>query len=198
MTELVDPGAAKPETAAARLFTGLDLPSPILANLRELLERLQPAALLRWSPVENLHITTKFIGNWPVARLDGLKLSLESLPGSGAFDVDIKGLGWFPNPHQPHTFWTGVHAGNALAGLHTKIDDACAALGIAKEIKPYSPHLTLARVPREKPDLGPLRRAVASLESVDFGGFRADRFFLYQSKPGPSASVYQKLAEFSL
>jgi 2'-5' RNA ligase len=198
MTEPGNQGAEPSEIAVARLFTGLDLPDSATAKLRELLDTLRPAALLRWSPPENLHITTKFIGNWPVARMNELKTALGAVEKTGAVDVEIRGLGWFPNPHQPHTFWTGIQAGPALAALHTAIDTACDSLGIAKETKAYSPHLTLARVPREKPDLGPLRRAVAALESVEFGSFRAGRFFLYQSKPGPTASVYSKLAEFSL
>ena len=47
-----------------RLFTGLDLSGDVLANLANLLARLRPSARIRWTPVENLHITTKFIGEW--------------------------------------------------------------------------------------------------------------------------------------
>jgi 2'-5' RNA ligase len=53
-----------------RLFTAIDLPAEVLDPLREFLARLRPLAKLHWSPVENLHITTKFIGEWPEARID--------------------------------------------------------------------------------------------------------------------------------
>ena len=186
--------------ASARLFTGLDLPEDITARLTGLVDGLRPVADLRWSRVENLHITTKFIGNWAVDRLAEMQTAIAGATADiRPFDVEIRGLGWFPNPHQPHTFWTGVHAGDSLSSLHAKTDAAAASLGVPKETKTFAPHLTLAKVPAGgKTNLAPMRRAVAALDSVDFGGFRADRFFLYQSKPGPTGSVYLKLAEFLL
>ena len=72
-----------------------------------------------------------------------------------------------------------------------------APLGIAKEQRPYSPHLTLARIktPGKQPAL---LQAVAKLPSLEFGSFVADRFHLYRSRTAPSGSVYTKLAEFPL
>jgi 2'-5' RNA ligase len=55
----------------------------------------------------------------------------------------------------------------------------------------------LARI-KERVPLQKLGEAIAALPSLDFGGFSADRFFLYQSRPGPAGSVYTKLAEFPL
>jgi len=52
-----------------RLFTGLELPDDVAGNLAELIRRLKPAARIHWSPPENLHVTTKFVGEWPEARL---------------------------------------------------------------------------------------------------------------------------------
>ena len=131
-----------------RLFTGLDLPAEVVHNLEQLLERLRPTARIHWSLPANLHITTKFIGEWPEERLGELKAPL-------------------------------------------------AALGIAREMRAFSPHLTLARI-KEKVPLQPLREAVVGLASLDFGQFQAASFFLYQSTLRPSGSVYTKLAEFPL
>ena len=56
-----------------RLFTGISIAPGVLANIAKMLDTLRPAAPVTlktaWSPVENLHITTKFIGEWPDARL---------------------------------------------------------------------------------------------------------------------------------
>jgi len=52
-----------------RLFTGLDLPADVVHNLEQLLQRLRPTARIHWSLAANLHITTKFIGEWPEERL---------------------------------------------------------------------------------------------------------------------------------
>ena len=56
-----------------RLFTAIDIPADVKAALAALLDRLRPLADLRWIPLEKLHITTKFVGEWPEDRLDELK-----------------------------------------------------------------------------------------------------------------------------
>lgn len=179
-----------------RLFAAIDLPKPVRSSLSAVLERLRPAADIRWSPVENLHVTTKFIGEWPENRLGELAKSLSAVK-DGPFPVTVSGLGWFPNPHRPRIFWAAVHAGEPLMRLAKATDAALTPLGIAAETKPYQPHLTLARI-KDDPPLQKLRQAVAQLESADFGEFVADRFFLYLSKPGAGGSVYTPLEEFPL
>ena len=180
-----------------RLFTGIDLTPEVVAQLEGLLEQLKPAAQIRWSPPRNLHITTKFIGEWPEGRLEELKMALANVLPPGAIPISISKLGFFPNPHSPRVFWAGVQANESLAVLARAVDDAVAALGVARETRPFSPHLTLARIGTPG-RLTNLLRAVAELPSLDFGAFTADRFYLYRSQTGPAGSVYTKLAEFPL
>ncbi len=164
-----------------RLFIGIDLPPEVIANLEDLLQRLKPSAQINWSPPRNLHITTKFVGEWPEERLAELKSSLGGLPSRQPIAIAIQKLGFFPNPHSPRVFWAGVHAGDDLTALARDTEQALAPLGIAKEQRPYSPHLTLARIktPGKQPAL---LQAVAKL----------------QSRTAPTGSVYTKLAEFPL
>jgi 2'-5' RNA ligase len=180
-----------------RLFVGIDLPSSVTASISDLIRRLKPAAAIRWSPAENLHITTKFIGEWDRARLEELKRALAAVPCPAPFVIEVRGLGWFPNPHHPRVFWAAIHAGGALAELARATDETVAALGVPRETRPYSPHLTLARV-NEGVSLVALRQAVAALESADFGSFRVSEYHLYRSEPGLGGSVYTRLATFPL
>lgn len=177
-----------------RLFTALDLPADIISNLQQLLQKLRPTARIQWSPPENLHITTKFIGEWPEERLKELQSALAALGSRDAITVHIRHVGFFPNPHSPRVFWCGIE-GPGLAELAAATDQATATLGVTAETRAFSPHLTLARI-KERLDLQPLREAIASFSSLDFGRYDADRFFLYQSKLRPTGSVYTKLAEF--
>jgi len=179
-----------------RLFTALDLPAEVTANLRDLLQRLRPTAPIPWSPPENLHITTKFIGEWPEARLGELKAALVPLATRAPFAVRIHRLGFFPNARAPRVFWCGIEA-PALAGLAEATDGATASLGIPREIRPFSPHLTLARI-KDRGPLDSLHQAIAGVAAADFGRFEARSFFLYLSQLRPSGSVYTKLAEFPL
>ena len=178
-----------------RLFTGIAIPDDVIANLSPLVDRLRPTAHIRWSPVYNFHITTKFIGEWPEERLQQIVDALRPLGSRSAIPISISGVGWFPNPHSPRILWAGVKAGEALAQLARETDDALHVLGIEREKKKFSPHLTLARIRDTAVPLAPLRQAIAQLTSVDFGEFTAEQFYLYLSKPGPSGSIYTQLAE---
>jgi 2'-5' RNA ligase len=180
-----------------RLFTGIEIPDDIKNRLEVLMEHLRPNANLKWSPVYNLHITTKFIGEWPSERLDELKGLLRGIKTTGPIDIEIRGLGWFPNPHNPRVFWAGIKAAKELEQLAGATESALETLGIASEDRAFSPHLTLARI-RQPAPLAPLRQAVAKLESTDFGKFTATEFHLYRSEPGASGSVYTNLQDFPL
>jgi 2'-5' RNA ligase len=180
--------------ALMRLFTGLDLPGEVVRNLEALIVRLRPVARIQWSPAANLHVTTKFIGEWAEERLAELKDALARLPTRPAIRVEAAKLGFFPNANAPRICYCGIHAPGLLA-LAADTDVATAALGVARENRAYSPHLTLARI-KERPDLRRLDEAIAALPSVQFGRFTAESFFLYRSQLRPSGSVYTKLAEF--
>jgi 2'-5' RNA ligase len=179
-----------------RLFTAITLPPDVVAALTALIGRLRPTARIHWSPAANLHITTKFIGEWPKERLDELSAALQALPAREPIPIEVRGLGFFPNPHAPRVFWAAVHAGPELATLAQLTDQATELLGVAAEKRPFSPHLTLARI-KEPTPLQPLRQAIASLPDADFGSFTADRFHLYLSQLHPTGSVYTKLSEYS-
>ena len=180
-----------------RLFTGIDLPDDVVGNLEELLRRLRPTARVQWSPADNFHVTTKFIGEWPEARLSEIQEALRSLPGYAPMRIAVGKLGFFPNPHAPRIFWAGIQATPDLAALAGKTQDALTGLGVEREERAFSPHLTLARI-KERVPLQPLREAIAGLPSLEFGEFVADRFFLYVSRRGPQGSVYTKISEFPI
>jgi 2'-5' RNA ligase len=184
-----------------RLFTAIDIPEDVRANLQALLGRWKPLARIQWSPVANLHITTKFIGEWPEARIEELKTALSAIPRKGAFEIAVRGLGWFPNDRRPRILWAGVvdrgadagaDAGASLANLARTTEQAVTVLGVPVEERPFSPHLTLARI-REAVPLDALRSAIAQT-AADFGACRATEFFLYLSAGGK----YTRLAAFPL
>ena len=178
-----------------RLFTGIDLPEDVRERLERLLMHLRPAAHLKWSPVYNLHVTLKFIGEWPEEKLPQLEAALHSIPPRAEIPVEVKSLGWFPNTHHPRVFWAAVLGGDALAALARDTDVALGPLAIPKEDRAFTAHLTLARIKDPVP-LDALRTAIAQLESIEFGNFLADRFYLFRSQPGPAGSIYTKLSEY--
>ena len=179
-----------------RLFTAIEIPEDLQGALRAFVSRLRPSANIGWSPLESLHITTKFIGDWPEPRLDEMKRALAAVPVQGSIDINVKGVGWFPNPRRPRVFWAGVEGGEALRVLAQATEQAVAGMGVPVEEREYSPHLTLARI-RETVSLDNLHKALQSFPSgygFDFGSFRATQFFLYLSAGGK----YTQLSGFPL
>jgi RNA 2',3'-cyclic 3'-phosphodiesterase len=181
-----------------RLFTGISIPEPVRHNVSAVLDRLRPLARLGWVPAEKLHITTKFIGEWPEERLEELMGSLQGIAVPAVFEVRINGFGWFPNPHSPRVLWCGIQAGPELAALASATDQALAKLGIQPEKRAFSPHLTLARIKDSSVPLLEVKRTIATLPSVDMGTFVVQDFLLFQSVTKPGGSVYTPLQVFPL
>ena len=178
-----------------RLFTGIDLPDDVINVFERLLVRFRPAAHLKWSPAYNLHITARFIGEWPESRLDELREALATVSPRAPIKIEFRGLGWFPNERRPRVFWAGVEGGPELATLARDIDTALEPLGLPREDRGFSPHLTLARIKQPVP-LDKLHHVIEAMESTDFAAVNADRFYLYRSQPGSAGSIYTKLSEF--
>src|ERR1700722_10519801 len=97
-----------------RLFTGIAIGAEVLNALEQAMRELRPLAPLNWSPVENLHITSKFIGEWPEQRLGEMTQALEAVHTPPAFPVRVAGFGYLPSPHHPRMLFAGVQAGPEL------------------------------------------------------------------------------------
>src|SRR6185437_9474458 len=110
-----------------RLFTAIDLPQEALLRLDRLVAALRPEALIKWSPLDNLHITTKFIGEWPEERIGELHAALLKVAPRHPFQVQIRNLGWFPNERAPRVLWAGVEGGESLKELARDTDEALAS-----------------------------------------------------------------------
>lgn len=180
-----------------RLFTGIALAPAVIEKLSAAVEELRPTARINWSPTENLHITCRFIGNWPDDRLADLTAALSTVTSSGPVSLGIARFGFFPNPHHPHFLFAGVQAGPNLAELVAAIDRALLPVGLAAEARPYHPHVTLARIKADA-DIRGLRERIAAMTDFDFGTFDAREFHLFESQPSARGSVYTKLATYDL
>ena len=179
-----------------RLFTAIDIPPDVKATLATLIDPLRPLAKLHWIPVEKLHITTKFIGEWPdkpEARLDELKRALSAVRSSGPVEIAIRRIGWLPNPRSARMLYTGVETNDSLTALAAATEQAAASIGVPIEDRIYRPHVTLART-RKRVPLDALKQALAGIELSAIGSYRASSFALYLS----AAGKYTKLQEFSI
>jgi 2'-5' RNA ligase len=175
-----------------RLFTAIDIPPEVKDRLASLLDRLRPLAKLHWIPAEKLHITTKFIGEWPEERLDELNRTLTAVACPAPVEVAIRRIGWLPNPRSARMLYAGVEASESLTALAAATERAAEGVGVAVEDRIYRPHVTLARTRKTVP-LDALKRALSEIELSAIGSYRASSFALYLSAGGK----YTKLQEFS-
>ena len=111
-----------------RLFTAIDLPPEVIGRLDGLIAKLRPLARIGWSPAANLHITTKFIGQWPEERLPQLTAALSGVGCRAPIPIRVGGLGFFPNRKSPRVFWAGVEAPAELGALARDTDATLAKL----------------------------------------------------------------------
>jgi 2'-5' RNA ligase len=171
-----------------RLFIGLSIPQDVLDAMDRAVAPLQSRFAVNWSPVANFHVTTKFIGSWPDERLAELTAMLRDIPMPAPIEVSIGGLGFYPDARKPKVFYAGVVSNCALTDLAHATDRALARIGCPAETRPYSPHLTLARLKTE--NIGGLREHIQSMQNLSFGSFTAFQFHLYLSEQSMSkASV---------
>jgi 2'-5' RNA ligase len=193
-----------------RLFIALDIDDAIRDRLTRFVEGVQNfAPEARWMKPESLHVTLKFIGEQPDSAVDPIKHALATV-AIGTPEIRFRNYGFFPTSKSPRVFWVGMEASPQLAALAAAIDDQTAALGIPREDRPFSPHLTLARgaggsgSPRRSKHDAPnrvfqrLQEKLTALPTPEFGTITPREFFLYQSQLSPKGSRYTKLARFEL
>jgi RNA 2',3'-cyclic 3'-phosphodiesterase len=193
-----------------RIFVGIDLESEIRGGIARFLDGVRGFAPdVRWVRPESLHLTLKFIGEQKPERVEAIQERLRGVEGA-VVEIRFAGYGFFPTAKSPRVFWIGIQAGPELVELATNIDAAVAELGIPREDRPFSPHLTLARggggsgSPRWRKGDSPssafavLDKRLAAMSALDFGTMTAREFYLYQSQLSRGGSKYTKLQRFAL
>ncbi len=191
-----------------RLFVALDIDAAIRERIARFLDGVREfAPEARWVRAESLHLTLKFIGEQPDRKLEAIREALAAIhsPASG---LNFHGYGFFPTARSSRVFWIGVDADQHLAELAGGVEQALEGLGIKREERPFSPHLTLARgkssAPPRRSDerqnrmFQRVQEKLSALPAPEFGTMTAREFFLYQSKLSPAGSQYTQLRGFPL
>jgi RNA 2',3'-cyclic 3'-phosphodiesterase len=187
-----------------RSFVAIELPDEAregLARLRKRLER-DEHRFVKWVDPKGIHLTLKFLGNIPAGQVAQITAAIEKASGEiSPFHLEISGLGAFPSVRQPRVLWVGVHGGtDKLSRLQQNIDSSLAALGFAREERPFVPHLTLART-REGAS-GPERRSLSELVSStifeDKYPFEVEAVKLMRSQLTRAGAIYTCLSAVRL
>ena len=133
-----------------RSFIAIKLPDELKRGLTQLQAQLklgnQPS--VKWVDPNSIHLTLKFLGNVPVDRIGNITGAMEkAAQGISPFHLEVKDLGVFPNLRRVQVVWVGISGQvDRLSQLQQRIESNLAPLGFAPESRPFTPHLTLARV----------------------------------------------------
>lgn len=187
-----------------RAFIAINLPQPIQDSIPKETTRLQKILgeqTIRWTPIHNIHLTLKFLGNIPETHIDFLKQILIKIADSNsAFDLQIQSIGSFPSLKLPRVIWLGVQSSTGLMSVQKNVEEAVTKLGYEKEARKFSPHLTLGRIKKNlhPNDLQKIRDALVNFQLGKIDPARVDSVHLYQSDLNTEGSVYTKLFSVKL
>src|SRR5690606_37799014 len=126
-----------------RSFIAVDLSPEVCRKLSEVSAQLKqqiPGNVLRWTPVNNVHLTLKFLGDVSTSNLDVLQEVIQREAARRlAFTMNSGSLGAFPSTQRPRVIWIGVQAPDELFALQRGLEDELARLGYAREERDFSP-----------------------------------------------------------
>jgi 2'-5' RNA ligase len=179
-----------------RLFVALSISTEVRENLSSLIAELQHAdSQPRWVNPRNLHLTLKFIGEVSSDRVTEIGAALATVHAAQHVKLGFGGIGFFPNPRRPSVAWVGIESSPNLAPLASHLNLVLSPLGIAREEKPFVPHLTIARFAETR--LSPaLKVAIEKVKSSSFGTLAATEFHLVESKRKSTGAEYTTLRSF--
>ena len=179
-----------------RLFVAIDIPENVRSAIGALAAKLRLVCRnARWVRIEGLHVTLKFIGETSAEKAEMIKIALAAVPFRAPIPMNFRGLGFFPNGRSPRVLWAGIEAGGELAALAAAVEASFDPLGIPREERVFSPHLTLARFKTLR-GLDALPAAIEKAGPLEFGATTASKFYLYQSILKPGGAEYTRLATF--
>jgi 2'-5' RNA ligase len=187
-----------------RSFIAVELPDELKLALTRLQTQLKTGsqAPVKWVDPYNIHLTLKFLGEISTDMVGKITVVIEEAAGGiPPFRLEVKGLGVFPSFKRVQVVWVGVTGEvEQLSRLQRRIDSGLASLGFAPESRPFTPHLTLARVrdratPQEQQNLGQL------IDSTSFqtaGHFNVDSVQLMRSQLTREGAVYSRIGSVKL
>jgi 2'-5' RNA ligase len=189
-----------PDPATLRLFVAVELPatvSSVLTRLQHELQRDPALARLRWVRPEGIHLTLKFLGETEAVRQPRIEEAIQrGVDGMAPFGLHLGTIGSFGPRDRPRVVWVDVGGEvDILTQLQRAIDRELEDAGFRRETRPFSPHLTLARVPedRGRDVAGPLASAIAAGTAPGHAEIAVREVSLMHSKLGPAGAVYTRL-----
>jgi len=187
-----------------RSFIAIELPDEVKLGLVKLQAQLklgkQPA--VKWVDPNSIHLTLKFLGNVPVDKIGDITGVIEKAAQEiSPFHLEVKDLGVFPNLRRVQVVWVGISGQvDRLCQLQQRIESNLAPLGFAPESRPFTPHLTLARV-RDRASLDERQRFGQLIANTKFETaftLEVEAISLMRSQLTREGAIYSRISSVKL
>lgn len=153
---------------------------------------------LNWVPAQNFHLTLRFLGETTHSQVLELDKKLELLSAQfKAFDIQILGTGSFGPKGNPRVIYSNIQFPDEMRILASEIEKVAVSIGFHEELKPFRPHLTLARI-KNLNNRTQFLQAMNEMPQIKYQSVRVTEFILYQSILGTEGPVYKPLKTYQL
>ena len=183
-----------------RSFIAIKLPDELKQGLAQLEARLRlgKQPWVKWVDPYSIHLTLKFLGSIAVDRLSDITKAMETAAqGISPFHLEVKELGGFPNLRRVQVAWVGISGEvDKLSQLQQGIESNLAPLGFVPESRPFTPHLTLARL-RNQASLDERQRFGQLIAGTRFGAsysIEVDAISLMRSQLTREGAIYSRIS----
>lgn len=187
-----------------RSFIAIELPDELKLALTRLQEQLKSgnSTSVKWVDPYSIHLTLKFLGNISTDMVGKITIALEeAVRGISPFHLEVKGMGAFPSLKRVQVVWVGITGEvDRLSQLQQRIESGLATLGFVPESRPFTPHLTLARLrdratSDERQNLGQL---IASTGLETAHSLDVDSVHLMRSQLTREGPIYSRIGSIKL
>ena len=176
-----------------RLFVALEMPHSVNHGLIGLCQGVSDA---KWADIAPFHLTIRFIGDVDDGLLEDIQNALANIE-TPAFDLALKGVGYFPPRGPAKILWAGIEEAPLLLRLRGQVTATLETIGLEPEQRKFAPHITLARLKR-----GPATTRVGEfLETHALfrtEPFPVTQFHLYSSRLSPGGALHRIEASYRL
>lgn len=186
--------------SSVRAFIAVLMPEEVKSQLARVQGQLaSPGLQVTWVRPQAMHLTLKFLGDMPVETVPEIvRVMRQAVAAVQPFGLTLNGIGGFPNLSYPRVLWVDwLDTSGRLIVLQKDLEEALAALGIPRERRAFTPHLTLGRV-KSMRRKGQLLRQVQLAEKELRAEVSVDAIALLSSELHPRGAIHTVLESLTL
>ena len=187
-----------------RSFIAIELSEELKQELIQLEAQLKlgKQPWVKWVDPYSIHLTLKFLGSIAAHKIGDITRAIEAAAqGIPPFHLEVRDLGVFPNLRRVQVVWVGVGGEvDKLGQLQQRIEAGLVPLGFAPESRPFTPHLTLARL-RDWAPLDERQRfgqLIASTKFEAVHSIKVDAISLMRSQLTREGAIYSQISSVRL